>query len=710
MQQLDFWIKKRASQSPNKVALIQIETGEAWTYEQLMKHAYWWSEQFTKHHLQRGERVASLMENSIESFAVMFACRLNELIYVPLNTKLSKSELKVIVADCDPSFFVADDVHIECAKGLSLSAKAKELSKVLEESARNQVEVGKERAISEVLSESLNGLAEVSAESVSGQVEESAERGKNLDKVHANQIVACTEHAKEIGGVLSENVNELVEVRTERTKDDLAEVSTERVMALGEVNTKQTGAWTEREKGLAEVCTEQAKDLAEVSTERVMALGEVNTKQTGACTEREKSLAEVCTEQAKDLAEVSTERVMALGEVNIKQTDECTEQTKNLAGISVVAAKSEMVDKPADSSWADDPKLPWLIIYTGGTTGKPKGVVLSYEAVTSNAINTVISWGLTDADCTLNYMPLFHTGGINALALPILLVGGTVVIGQKFDPERAIRAIDEYKTTISLFVPTMYQLMTQTAYFEQSTFPTVKVFLSGGAPCPKPIYERFKARGLKFKEGYGLTEAGPNNFVIDANVAMTKKGAVGKSMLFNEVQVMNENGEPCSEGEVGELWLKGSHVFRYYWNNEQETNATFHNGWLKTGDLAKFDEDGDFYIVGRKKEMIITGGENVYPQEVEQCLITHPAVQEVTVIGVPDEKWGECVVAFIVLTDKDGAAAADFGALAVELKEHCKKRLANYKIPKHLNFVEELPKTVVGKIDKKQLQQVALSL
>ena len=670
MQQLDFWIKKRASQSPNKVALIQIETGEAWTYEQLMKHVYWWSEQFTKHHLQRGERVASLMENSIESFAVMFACRLNELIYVPLNTKLSKSELKVIVADCDPSFFVADDVHIECAKGLSLSAKAKELSEVLEESARNQVEVGKDRAIGEVLSESLNGLAEVSAESVSGQVEESAERGKNLDKVHANQIVACTEHAKEIGGVLSENVNELVEVWTERTKDDLAEVSTERVMALGEVNTKQTGA----------------------------------------CTEREKSLAEVCTEQAKDLAEVSTERVMALGEVNIKQTDECTEQTKSLARISVVAAKSEMVDKPADSSWADDPKLPWLIIYTGGTTGKPKGVVLSYEAVTSNAINTVISWGLTDADCTLNYMPLFHTGGINALALPILLVGGTVVIGQKFDPERAVRAIDEYKTTISLFVPTMYQLMTQTAYFEQSTFPTVKVFLSGGAPCPKPIYERFKARGLKFKEGYGLTEAGPNNFVIDANVAMTKKGAVGKSMLFNEVQVMNENGEPCSEGEVGELWLKGSHVFRYYWNNEQETNATFHNGWLKTGDLAKFDEDGDFYIVGRKKEMIITGGENVYPQEVEQCLITHPAVQEVTVIGVPDEKWGECVVAFIVLTDKDGATAADFGALAVELKEYCKKRLANYKIPKHLNFVEELPKTVVGKIDKKQLQQVALSL
>ena len=542
MQQLDFWIRKRASQSPNKIALIQIETGEAWTYEQLMKHTYWWTEQFTKHKLQRGDRIALLMENSIESFAILFACRLNELIYVPLNTKLTKAELQAIVADCTPSLLVADDVHTE---------RAEELAE------------------------------------------------------------GCLDRAESPG--------------------------------LGGM---------EQADGPDEGCAEREDDL---------------TVGDGIDT----------------------------GVAN------------KLAGIRVVAAKSEMVDTGACNMWQDEPMLPWLIIYTGGTTGKAKGVVLSYEAVTANAINTVISWGLNDADCTLNYMPLFHTGGINALALPVLMVGGTVVIGQKFDPERAVRAIDEYKTTISLFVPTMYQLMTQTTYFEQSTFPTVKVFLSGGAPCPKPIYERFNERGLKFKEGYGLTEAGPNNFFIDCDVAMTKKGAVGKSMLFNEVQVMNEKGEPCSEGEVGELWLKGSHVFRSYWNNEQETEATFHNGWLKTGDLAMFDEDGDFYIVGRKKEMIITGGENVYPQEVEQCLIMHPAVREVTVIGVPEEKWGECVVAFVVLKN-----VGDYSdeALAAELMEHCKKKLANYKVPKRLNFAEELPKTVVGKIDKKQLQQVPPSL
>ena len=646
MQQLDFWIRKRASQSPNKVALIQIESGEAWTYEQLLKHAYWWSEQFTKYSLERGERIASLMENSIESFAILFACRLNELIYVPLNTKLTKAELQAIVADCTPTLIVADDVHIERAKGLGgVSSEHAGAGNEAEVLSANAMEVVAESAMDEVLEESVNGLVEICAGSV-----------KNLAKVLAEQGIACTERTIDFADM--------------RMGSEIGEVHMERVA------------------GLAEVCVEREKELS--------------------LTAKVKELSEVLVESTRNQAEVCMD--LTLGEVRMESASISAERTNDQAKIRVIAAKSEMVEKPTDTSWHDEPNLPWLIIYTGGTTGKPKGVVLSHEAVTTNAINTAISWGLNDADCTLNYMPLFHTGGINALALPMLLVGGTVVIGQKFDPERAIRAIDEYKTTISLFVPTMYQLMTQTAYFEQSTFPTVKVFLSGGAPCPKPIYERFIERGLKFKEGYGLTEAGPNNFVIDASVAMTKKGAVGKSMLFNEVQVMNENGEPCSEGEVGELWLKGSHVFRYYWNNEQETVAMFHNGWLKTGDLAKFDEDGDFYIVGRKKEMIITGGENVYPQEIEQCLILHPAVQEVTVIGVPDEKWGECVVAFIVLKDEDEDAVTDCDALATELKEHCKERLANYKVPKLLKFVKELPKTVVGKIDKKQLQQVALTL
>src|SRR5690606_37169926 len=183
--------------------------------------------------------------------------------------------------------------------------------------------------------------------------------------------------------------------------------------------------------------------------------------------------------------------------------------------------------------------------------------------------------------------------------------------------------------------------------------------------------------------------------------AMNKKGAIGKSMLFNEVKIINKEGQRCVEGEVGELCLKGSHIFSHYWKNEEATSETFEDGWLKTGDLAKFDKDGDYYIVGRKKEMIITGGENVYPQEVEQCLIAHEAVQEVSVIGIPNEKWGECVVAFVISENPSVQ-------LQSELLKYCKEHLANYKVPKQIYFLQELPKTVVGKIDKKQLMNSVL--
>ncbi len=339
---------------------------------------------------------------------------------------------------------------------------------------------------------------------------------------------------------------------------------------------------------------------------------------------------------------------------------------------------------------------PWLMIYTGGTMGKPKGVLLSYDAVNWNAINTILSWNLSVEDCTINYMPLFHTGGLNALSMPILMCGGTVVIGNKFDPEEAIRAVDDFQSTISLFVPTMYQAMIETEYFRMATFPTVKVFLSGGAPCPKTIYSCFINKGLKFKEGYGLTEAGPNNFYIDPADAAQKNGSVGKSMLFNSIQILDESGVTCAIGEVGELYIKGKHMFTKYWNNPEETNRTVVSGWLKTGDLAKMDGDGDVFIVGRRKDMIITGGENVYPLEVEQCIIVHPKVSEVAVVGLNDAKWGEVVTACIVSSEN----SLEFEK---EIQHLCRTQLGAYKVPKKIYFVDELPKTHVGKIDKKQL-------
>jgi fatty-acyl-CoA synthase len=344
---------------------------------------------------------------------------------------------------------------------------------------------------------------------------------------------------------------------------------------------------------------------------------------------------------------------------------------------------------------------PLMIIYTGGTTGKPKGVVLSNQSILWNGMNTVLSWNLSSEDVTLTNIPMFHTGGLNALSIPLLLMGGTVVIADQYDPKKSIQFLKQYKCTIVLLIPTMYHMMINTEEFKQSDFPYMKVFLSGGAPCPLEIYEAFWKKGLQFKEGYGLTEAGPNNFYIDPKLTHLKKGSVGKSMLFNTVKIMKNNQQEAESGEVGELWIKGNHCFSHYWNNGEATSSTIYDGWLCTGDLAKKDKEGYFYIVGRKKDMIITGGENVYPLEVEQWIASHPIVDEVSVIGLPDEKWGEIVTAFIVLKS-NCTIEMD------ELKKYCSYKLGKYKIPKRFIFMDQLPKTHVGKMDKKSLKEIGV--
>ncbi|MCM3568277.1 long-chain fatty acid--CoA ligase [Neobacillus mesonae] len=343
---------------------------------------------------------------------------------------------------------------------------------------------------------------------------------------------------------------------------------------------------------------------------------------------------------------------------------------------------------------------PLLMIYTGGTTGKPKGVVLSHQSVFWNALNTITSWSLSKDDVTVNYMPMFHTGGLNALSIPILMMGGTVVIGESFTGKKAVDSLNRYHCTIILLVPTMYHLLIQTKEFQKSSFPSMKIFLSGAAPCPLPIYEAFQKKGLAFKEGYGLTEAGPNNFYISPKEAAEKRGSVGKPMLFNSIKLLKEDGSETGPNEVGELLIKGKHGFSFYWNREQETRKTVKNGWIHTGDLAKKDEEGFYYIVGRKKDMIITGGENVYPLEIEHWISSHPYVDSAAVIGLPDEKWGEMVTAFIVLKHTSSVSEE-------ELKEYCSRKLGRYKVPKRFFFVKELPKTHVGKIDKKKLKELS---
>lgn len=341
-------------------------------------------------------------------------------------------------------------------------------------------------------------------------------------------------------------------------------------------------------------------------------------------------------------------------------------------------------------------KDPSAIIYTGGTTGYPKGVVLTHLSIFTNIINTITSWQLTGDDVTCTFIPLFHTGGLNSLTMPILHLGGKVVIAREFEANHAIRILEDEKCTIVLFIPTMYHSMVQSPLFKVASFSSMKIFLSGGAPCSHKIYEAFEAKGAAFKEGYGLTEAGPNNFYMDLESVTKKRGSVGKPMLYNQVRVVRYDGSEADVNEVGEILLRGYHVFSNYWNQPEETSKAIKDGWLYTGDLGKRDIDGYYYIVGRKKDMIISGGENVYPQEVEHVISEHDAVDEVTVVGLPDEKWGEKVTAFVVLKE-------DTIVMADELKSFCRVKLGGYKVPKTIIFLDELPKTPVGKINKKEL-------
>lgn len=340
---------------------------------------------------------------------------------------------------------------------------------------------------------------------------------------------------------------------------------------------------------------------------------------------------------------------------------------------------------------------PWVICYTGGTTGLPKGAVLSYRSITANAINTIISWGLSSDDVTILNSPLFHTGGLNVFTAPLVYAGGASVVCQEFDLEQTFDLLDKGPATIWFGVPTMFVNMQNHPRWEMVDFSHLKIIISGGAPCPLPVFERFWAKGVDFKTGYGLTEAGPNTFWLPGEEVRQKPGAVGYPLFHVDVRLIDEQGLSVGPGVVGELLIRGPHVFSGYWNDPQATSDTLRDGWLHTGDLASYDQDGCFQIMGRLKDMIISGGENIYPSEIENVLHAHPDVIEAAVIGVPDEKWGEVGWAIIVTRpDADPSQKA--------LLEHCGERLARYKIPKRFIITSQpLPKTGANKVDKNAL-------
>lgn len=336
-----------------------------------------------------------------------------------------------------------------------------------------------------------------------------------------------------------------------------------------------------------------------------------------------------------------------------------------------------------------EPEDPWVLCYTGGSTGIPKAAVLTHRSITANAANTVVSWGLSPDDTALLNAPLFHTGGLNVFTTPLVYVGGTTVVCRSFSVDQVFDLVHRGAINLLFGVPTMFIEMQRHPRFDSVDFSRLKLLISGGAPCPLPVFERFFARGVDFKTGYGLTEAGPNNFWLPSNDVRRKPGSVGVPLFHVEAKIEGD-------GDTGELLLRGPHLCAGYWRRPEETSKTFAGGWLHTGDLVRRDADGCFTIIGRSKDLIISGGENIYPSEVENVLAAHPYVAEVCVIGVPDPKWGEVPRALVVARPGTGLTEA-------ELLEFSQGRLARYKQPRSIRFLEALVRTSAGKVDRRSL-------
>lgn len=340
-----------------------------------------------------------------------------------------------------------------------------------------------------------------------------------------------------------------------------------------------------------------------------------------------------------------------------------------------------------------------LMMYTSGTTGRPKGAMLSHGNTQWNAINFVNTIPFDYTDSTLTVAPLFHIGGMSVMTTPLFYVGGTVYLDDQFIPNRVLQKIHEEKITSIFLVPAMWQALTSAENFESYNISSLQLAVSGGAPCPITVIEFFQKRGIPFYEGFGLTETAPFVCILDKDNTLRKNGSVGKEPVHTNVRIVDPNNRDVSPGEVGELIVNGPNVMVGYWNKPEETKEAIKNDWFYTGDLAKFDEEGFIYIVDRKKDMIITGGENVYPIEVEQVLYRHTNIREAAVIGYPDEKWGESIKAIIALKDKNQPLSVK------DVQEYLTGKIARFKIPKQVEIVEALPRNATGKILKTVLRE-----
>lgn len=343
-----------------------------------------------------------------------------------------------------------------------------------------------------------------------------------------------------------------------------------------------------------------------------------------------------------------------------------------------------------------DLDAPWVLMYTSGSSGRPKGALLTHRQMHWNAVNTTLACDLTPSDTTLTFTPLFHTGGLNCLSTPLLHRGGRIVLTRGVDVPQALRLIPEERVTLLMGVPTIYQMLADHPSFGDTDLSSVRDALCGGAPLSLALLERYLERGIPLRQGFGLTEVGPNCFSMPHARLREKIDSVGLPIHHVSARLVRPDGTECDVDEPGELWLGGPAVCGGYFRNPDGTASSFVDGWFRTGDMLSRDADGFYKVRGRLKEMFISGGENVYPAEIEAVIHGVPGVAHAAVIGVPDPRWGEVGHAYVeprpgaTLTSEQVAAALN-------------GRLARFKLPKRIVVMPELPRTASGKIDKPAL-------
>ena len=399
------------------------------------------------------------------------------------------------------------------------------------------------------------------------------------------------------------------------------------------------------------------------------------------------------------LLEEARPTVLFFGEEDAAVAAELTMDDMTAIGFDVAAPDGYAASRDASAIergrelWpADDT---WYFLYTSGTTGKPKAVIQTYGMAIANYVNIRQAMSIGGDDTTLNYLPLFHTAGINLVTLPTLIEGGENLVIPGFDLEQVVGLLRDGVLDTFFAVPAVYLQISLHPEFEGMDLGRIRNWGCGGAPMPDDLIAKYLERGARVCNGMGMTETGPTVFIMDPSMVENKIGSVGKPQVLAAVRLVGADGNDVDTGEDGELWFAGPGITPGYWNREEASAEAFADGgWLQSGDIGRRDEDGFYYIVGRIKDMYISGGENVYPAEVENVLAAHPDLLEAAVVAIPDDKWGEVGCAYLMPRPGHEVPADE------TITRYCRENLAAYKVPKRFVTVDDFPRTAAGKIQK----------